>query len=52
MIGLDTNAISGLLRPASAKQVYACLSAQDGEMVNFTAVGEAELRHDVEALPT
>lgn len=51
MIGLDTNAVSGLLRPASAKQFDACLSAQDGAMVNFAAVGEAEFWHGVEALP-
>ena len=51
MIVLDTNVISELLRPAPAKQVEAWLSAQDGEQVYFTAVGEAELRHGVAVLP-
>src|SRR6478609_4420775 len=48
---LDTNVISELLRPAPAPQVEAWLVAQDGAMVWFTAVGEAELRHGVAILP-
>jgi toxin FitB len=52
MIILDTNVVSELLRPAPATQVEAWLAAQDGAMVFFTAVGEAELRHGVAILPT
>ncbi len=51
MIVLDTNVVSELLRPAPATQVEAWLSVQDGAMVYFTAVGEAELRHGVAILP-
>ncbi len=51
MIVLDTNVVSELLRSAPATQVEAWLSAQDGAMVYFTAVGEAELRHGVAILP-
>ena len=51
MIVLDTNVVSELLRPVPARQVEAWLSAQDGAMVYFTAVGEAELRHGVAILP-
>ena len=51
MIFLDTNVVSELLRPVPARQVEAWLSAQDGAMVYFTAVGEAELRHGVAILP-
>lgn len=52
MIVLDTNIVSELLRPAPAPQVEAWLAAQDGATINFTAVGEAELRHGVAILPT
>ena len=51
MIVLDTNVVSELLRPVPSSQVEAWLSAQDGEQVYFTAVGEAELRHGVAVLP-
>jgi predicted nucleic acid-binding protein len=51
MIVLDTNIISELLRPAPNKQVEAWLSAQDGENVYFTTVGEAELRYGLALLP-
>ncbi|MFM9884680.1 MAG: type II toxin-antitoxin system VapC family toxin [Burkholderiales bacterium] len=51
MIVLDTNVVSELLRPTPATQVEAWLSAQDGAIVYFTAVGEAELRHGVATLP-
>jgi len=51
MIVLDTNIISELLRPAPNKQVEAWLSAQDGENVYFTTVGEAELQYGLALLP-
>lgn len=51
MIILDTNVVSELLRPAPARQVEAWLSAQDGALIYFTSVGEAELRHGVSILP-
>ena len=51
MIVLDTNVVSELLRLVPSSQVEAWLSAQDGEQVYFTAVGEAELRHGVAVLP-
>ena len=51
MTVLDTNVVSELLRPAPATQVEAWLAAQDGAIVYFTAVGEAELRHGVAILP-
>ena len=51
MIVLDTNVVSELLRPAPVVQVEAWLAAQEGAMVYFTAVGEAELRHGVALLP-
>ena len=51
MIVLDTNIISELLRPAPNKQVEAWLSAQDGENVYFTTVGEAELKYGLALLP-
>ena len=51
MIILDTNVVSELLRPAPAPQVEAWLSAQDGALVYFTSIGEAELRHGVAILP-
>ncbi len=51
MIVLDTNVVSELLRPAPDRQVEVRLSVQDGAMVYFTAVGEAELRHGVAILP-
>ena len=51
MIILDTNIISELLRPAPAPQVEAWLAAQDGVLLYFTTVGEAELRHGVAILP-
>ena len=52
MIVLDTNIISELLRPAPNKQVEAWLSAQDGENVYFTTVGEAELQYGLALLPS
>jgi predicted nucleic acid-binding protein len=51
MIILDTNVLSELLRPTPAAQVEAWLSEQDGAMVYFTAVGEAELRYGLAILP-
>jgi predicted nucleic acid-binding protein len=51
MIILDTNVISELLRPFPAPQVEAWLSAQHGEAVYVTTIGEAELRHGVAILP-
>ena len=42
MIVLDTNVVSERLRSAPAAQVEAWLDAQDGAVVYFTAVGEAE----------
>ncbi len=51
MIVLDTNIVSELLRPAPGPQVEAWLAAQDGAIIYFTAVGEAELRHGVAILP-
>ena len=51
MIVLDTNVVSELLRPAPAQQVESWLSAQDGALIYFTTVGEAELRHGVSILP-
>lgn len=52
MIILDTNVLSELLRPVPAAHVEAWLSAQDGEMIYFTSVGEAELRYGLAILPT
>jgi len=51
MIVLDTNVVSERLRSAPAAQVEAWLDAQDGAVVYFTAVGEAELRQGVAILP-
>lgn len=51
MIVLDTNIVSELLRPVPAPEVEAWLQYQDGAMVRFTAVGEAELRYGVAILP-
>lgn len=51
MIVLDTNVVSELLRPIPASSVEAWLAAQDGAVVYFTAVGEAELRLGVAVLP-
>jgi len=51
MIILDTNVISELLRPTPSAQVEAWLSEQDGAMVYFTSVGEAELRYGLAILP-
>ena len=51
MIILDTNVVSELLRPTPAPQVEAWLTAQDGALLYFTTVGEAELRHGVAILP-
>lgn len=51
MIVLDTNVVSELLRPAPAQQVESWLAAQDGALIYFTTVGEAELRHGVSILP-
>lgn len=51
MIILDTNVLSELLRPTPAAQVEAWLSEQDGAMVYFTSVGEAELRYGLAILP-
>jgi hypothetical protein len=51
MIILDTNVVSELLRAAPAPTVEAWLAAQDGAMIHFTAVSEAELRHGVAILP-
>ena len=51
MIGLDTNVVSELLRPAPARQVETWLAARDGATIYFTAAGEAELRHGVAILP-
>ena len=51
MIILDTNVVSELLRPEPAAQVEAWLAAQDGAMVFFTSVGEAELRYGLAILP-
>lgn len=51
MIILDTNVVSEFLRSSSEKQVEAWLSVQDGAMVYFTTVGEAELRYGVAILP-
>lgn len=51
IVVLDTNIISELLRPAPNKQVEAWLSAQDGENVYFTTVGEAELQFGLALLP-
>ena len=51
MIVLDTNVVSEFLRSSPEKQVETWLSVQDGAMVYFTAVGEAELRHGVAILP-
>ena len=47
MIILGTNVLSELLRPSPARQVEAWLSTQDGTLVDFTTIGEAELRHGV-----
>ena len=51
MIVLDTNVVCELLRPAPAQQVESWLSAQDGALIYFTTVGEAELRHGVSIFP-
>jgi predicted nucleic acid-binding protein len=51
MIILDTNVVSELLRPAPAAQVERWLAAQDGAMVFFTSVGEAELRYGLAIMP-
>lgn len=51
MIVLDSNVVSELLRSSPEKQVEAWLSVQDGAMVYFTTVGEAELRYGVAILP-
>jgi hypothetical protein len=51
MIILDTNVVSELLRPEPAAQVEAWLAAQDGAMVFFTSVGDAELRYGLAILP-
>ena len=48
---LDTHIISELLRPVPARQVERWLSEQDGAMIHFTTVGEAELWHGVALLP-
>jgi len=50
MIILDTNVVSEFLRSSPEKQVEAWLSVQDGAMVYFTTVGEAELRYGVAIL--
>jgi len=50
MIILDTNVVSEFLRSSPEKQVGAWLSVQDGAMVYFTTVGEAELRYGVAIL--
>ena len=52
MIILDTNVISELLRPAPAAQVERWLAAQDGAMVFFTSVGEAEIRYGLAIMPS
>ena len=51
MIILDTNVVSEFLRSSPEKRVEAWLSVQDGAMVYFTTVGEAELRYGVAILP-
>lgn len=51
MIILDTNVLSELLRPDPSKRVERWPAAQDGAMVYFTTVGEAEPRHGVAILP-
>jgi predicted nucleic acid-binding protein len=51
MLILDTNVISELLRAKPANEVAAWLASQDSEVVFFTAVGEAELRHGIAILP-
>ena len=51
MIILDTNVVSELLRPAPAVQVETWLAAQDGAMVFFTSVGEAEIRYGLAIMP-
>ena len=51
MIIVDTHVISELLRPVPAKRVETWLSAQDGALMYFTTIGEAELRHGVAILP-
>ena len=52
MIILDTNVISELLRPAPSPEVEAWLSNQEGALIFFTAIGEAELRQGVAMLPS
>ena len=51
MIVLDTNVVSELLRTTPTPRVDAWLAAQDGAIVFFTSIGEAELRHGVALLP-
>jgi len=51
LIVLDTNVVSELLRPESARAVVAWLAAQDGANIRFTTVGEAELRQGIAILP-
>jgi len=51
MIIIDTNVISELLRPEPDGQVEAWLAGQDGSLMYFTAIGEAELRYGVAILP-
>jgi predicted nucleic acid-binding protein len=52
MIIIDTNVLSELLRPTPAAHVESWLSAQDGGMIYFTSVGEAELRYGLAILRT
>lgn len=52
MIIVDTNVISELFRPAPARQVETWLADQDGANLYFTTIGETELRHGVEILPS
>jgi predicted nucleic acid-binding protein len=51
VIGLDTNVLSEMLRPAPDATVARWLGAQDGSGIWFTTVGEAELLHGLALLP-
>jgi len=51
MIVLDTNVVSELVRPAPAGAVVDWFGAHDPAELYLTAVGEAELRVGVAALP-
>ncbi len=51
MIVLDTNVVSELMRPAPSSAVVSWVSQRDAATLFFSAVGEAELRLGVAAMP-